>query len=118
MTDAPAEVLAAYDRLIATSPGLERKGARLPYTSINGNMSSFVGESRVLALRLSASDRAAFLSRFATSLHEAHGHVMKEYVSVPASILEDTDALTPWFAASVAYVAGLKPKATTRKAAS
>jgi hypothetical protein len=118
VTDASAEVLAAYDRLIATSPGLERKGARLPYTSINGNMSSFLGEAGVLALRLSASDRTAFLSRFDTSLHEAHGHVMKEYVSVPGPLLEDTEALAPWFAASLAYVVGLKPKATTRKAAS
>lgn len=112
----PAEVLAAYDRLVATSPGLERKGAKLPYTSMNGNMSSFLSETGVLALRLSSADRTAFMSRFETTLHEAHGHVMREYVSVPVPLLADTETLTPWFAASVAYVAGLKPKATTRKA--
>jgi hypothetical protein len=109
-----AQALEAYDRLVATSHGLERKGAKLPYTSVNGNMTSFLAETGVLALRLSPSDRTTFLSRFATTLHEAHGHVMKEYVSVPASLLADTETLTPWFAASLAYVAGLKPKTTTR----
>jgi hypothetical protein len=106
--------IAAYDRLIVTVPGVERKGATLPYTSINGNMLSFVDASG-LALRLSAEDRAAFIAEFDTGVHEAHGHVMKEYVTVPPAILADTSTLARWFSASWAYTSALRPKATTRK---
>jgi hypothetical protein len=108
--------IAAYDRLIATVPGIERKGANLPYTSINGNMFSFV-DARGLALRLSPEDRAAFIAEFDARLHEGHGHVMKEYVTVPPPVLADTDVLAPWFAASWIYASALKAKPTTRKAA-
>jgi len=40
---------------------------------------------------------------------------MKEFVLVPDSLLEDTDALAPWFAKSYDWVGTLKPKATKRK---
>jgi hypothetical protein len=85
--------LAAYDRLIATVPGIVRKGASIPYTSVNGNMFSYLFGEGQLALRLSPADREAFLARFAMSLHEAHGIVQKEYVDVPDALLEDTHQL-------------------------
>lgn len=112
----PAECVAAYDRVIQAVSGLERKGAGLPYTSVNGNMFSFLADSGVLALRLSAADRKAFMERFEASLHEAHGRVLKEYVRVPASMLADTMALTPWFVSSWTNACALKPKGTARKA--
>ena len=114
-TDPWADAIAAYERLVATQPGIERKGAKLPYTSMNGNMFSFLGEDGALALRLSAVDRATFIEVYGTRLHEAHGAVMKEYVTVPAALLADTSTLAPWFAASVAYANTLKPKPTARK---
>ena len=43
--------LAAYDRLIGTVPGIARKGASIPYTSVNGNMSSYLFGEGSLALR-------------------------------------------------------------------
>jgi len=75
-------------------------------------MFSFV-DSSGLALRLSRDDRAAFIAEFRTTLHEAHGHVMKEYVTVPEAVLANTAAL----AASWTYASTLKPKPTTRKPA-
>jgi hypothetical protein len=114
----PADVIAAYDRVIASVNGAERKGATMPYTSVNGNMSSFLSPDGVLALRLSAEDRVAFIEQFDAALHETHGHVMKEYVAVPPDMLDDTPNLAHWFAASWAYVASLKPKPTTRRKSS
>ena len=111
----PDVVIAAYDRVIATVAGLERKGATLPYTSVNGNMFSFLAASGTLALRLAVTDRQAFIARFATGLHEAHGRVMAEYVTVPDAVLRDPDALAPWFAASWTYASALRPKPTTRR---
>jgi TfoX/Sxy family transcriptional regulator of competence genes len=114
MTAALDDALAAYDRALATVPGAERRGAKLPYTSVNGNMSSFV-DTGTLALRLSRADRDRFIAEFGTSLHVSQGHVMKEYVTVPAALLSDTPRLAFWFAASWDYVSGLKPKPTTRR---
>jgi len=110
----PVDRLALYDRLVATLPGVERKGVTVPYTSVNGHMFSFLTPAGSLALRLGADDRATFLERHRSTLHEAHGTVMKEYISVPDGLFADTAAMTPYLAASYAYVTGLKPKPTRR----
>jgi hypothetical protein len=110
----PAERLEQYDRLIATQPGVERKGATIPYTSVNGHMFSYLSASGTLALRLPPAERADFLERYSTTLHEAYGIVQKEYVTVPDGLLADVAQLGPYFVASYAYVAALKPKPTRR----
>ena len=107
--------VAAYDRLVAAVPEIERKGATMPYTAVNGNMSSYLDASGSMALRLSATDRTSFIEQFDTTLHEAYGIVQKEYVTVPARLLGDTEGLLPWFRASLAYVLTLKPKPTKRQ---
>ena len=112
---ATAASIPAYDRVIAAHEGLERKGAKLPYTSLNGNMSSYLAEDGTLVLRLPAGDRESFLAEYGTQLHTAYGTVQKEYVDVPAVLLEATEELAPWFAASVRCVGGLSPKPTTRR---
>ena len=53
----PAAAIERYDAVIATRPGIERKGASMPYTSTNGHMFSFLTPEGTLALRLSTSDR-------------------------------------------------------------
>jgi hypothetical protein len=115
--DTPKEAtvsLERYERLVATSPGVERKGKSLPYTSLNGHMFSFLGEGGTIALRLAPDDREAFIDRYGASLHEAHGAVMREYVRVPEPLADETDELAPWFERARAYVGGLKPKPTKR----
>jgi hypothetical protein len=109
-----AERLEQYDRLIATKPGVERKGATIPYTSVNGHMFSYLSAPGTLALRLPPAERADFLERYSTTLHEAYGIVQKEYVTVPDGLLADVGQLGPYFVASYAYVAALKPKPTRR----
>jgi len=44
--------VALYDKLIATMPKLERKGAANPYTALNGNMFALLHQSKALAIRL------------------------------------------------------------------
>ena len=113
-TTIPDDAIAAYDRVIASADGAVRKGATMPYTAINGNMSSFLSPTGVLALRLPAADRAAFIRQYDALPHEAHGRPMAEYLSVPDALLADTETLAPWFASSWRYVASLKPKSTTK----
>jgi hypothetical protein len=114
---APAESVALYDALLAKNPEIQRKGATLPYTSVNGNMFSFLTPDGTLALRLPAADREAFLKRYETQLCEQYGVVMKEYVQVPPSLLQNTRALAKYLEVSYRYACSLKPKPTTKKAA-
>ena len=63
--------LERYERLVATIPAVDRKGATLPYTSLNGHMFSFVADDGTVALRLDAGDRAAFMERYGASQPKA-----------------------------------------------
>jgi hypothetical protein len=114
---APAECVVLYEKLLATIPEIERKGATMPYTSVNGNMFSLLTPEGMLALRLPEVERDAFLKRYETMLVVQYGAVMKEYVSVPPSLLRNTKELAKHLAVSYRYVLSLKPKPTTKKPA-
>jgi hypothetical protein len=116
-SEIPADKLKLYEELVATCPEVDRKGASMPYTSLNGHMFSFLTETGTMALRLPDDEREAFLKKYKTKLCERHGTVMKEYVVVPASLLKKTRELSKAFDRSVAYVGSLKPKPSTRKKA-
>lgn len=111
----PPDKLVLYEKLVATNPAIERKGATVPYTSLNGNMFSYLSKEGKLALRLPAQEREAFLKKYDARLCEAYGIVQKEYVEVPDSLLASTKELKKYFDASYAYAGSLKPKATTRR---
>jgi len=107
--------LALYEKLVATNPKVVRKGKTMPYTSLNGHMFSMLTKEGAVALRLPAGEREAFLEKYETTLCVQYGTVMKEYVVVPAGLLERTRELQGYFEMSYGYVGSLRPKATTRK---
>lgn len=107
--------IALYNKLIATIPELERKGAANPYTALNGNMFTLLHQSNALAIRLPEEEREKFIKRYKTSLFEAYGAVMKEYVAVPDTLLSNTKELQKYLAKSYEYAKTLKPKATSKK---
>ena len=49
---APDDKVLLYEKLVATHPKVERKGATVPYTSLNGHMFSYLSKDGKLALRL------------------------------------------------------------------
>jgi TfoX/Sxy family transcriptional regulator of competence genes len=104
-----------YDKLIATHPEIERKGAANPYTSLNGNMFTLLHDSRHLAIRLPEDKREEFLKKYKTTLFKAYGVVMKEYVAVPGALLKNTKELQKYLEFSLDYVRTLKPKPTKKK---
>jgi TfoX/Sxy family transcriptional regulator of competence genes len=108
---------ALYDQLIATIPAIQRKGAANPYTSLNGNMFTLLHQSR-LAIRLPKDERQAFLKKYKTTLFEAYGAVMEDYVAVPDSLLKNTKELKKHLAVSYDYAKTLKPKPTRKKSGS
>jgi TfoX/Sxy family transcriptional regulator of competence genes len=113
-TAAPSDTELLYDKLIATIPDIERKGAANPYTSVNGNMFTLLHQSR-LAIRLPEDRREEFLKKYKTTLFEAYGAVMKEYVAVPDALLKNTKELQKYLALSYEYAKTLKPKPTKKK---
>jgi len=111
----PADKIALYEKLLAGHPDVERKGADNPYTSLNGNMFSLLlSPSGRMALRLPEDAREQFLKKYKTTLFEAYGAVMKEYVAVPDSLLQNTKQLQLYFALSYDYAKTLKPKPTKK----
>ncbi len=112
---APADKVLLYEKLVATNPEVERKGATMPYTSVNGHMFSFLMKTGTLALRLPPEVREQFLNLYDTKLVEQYGIVQAEYVEVPDALLAKTKELKKFFDLSFAYVSSLKPKPTTRK---
>jgi hypothetical protein len=110
-----SDKLQLYEKLVATNPSVKRKGATVPYTSLNGHMFSYMSKDGKLALRLPPDQREVFLKKYNTKLCEACGVVQPEYVEVPAALLSSTRELKKFFDASYSYVASLKPKPTARK---
>ena len=107
---ASAATVALYEKAVATLSGVQRKGATLPFTSLNGHMFSLLTKDGYVALRLPAGKREAFLEKYQTTLSVQYGHVMPEYVVVPDALLKKTAELKKHFADSYAYVKSLKPK--------
>ncbi len=112
-----ATSLKLYERLVATNPNVEQKGATMPYTSVKGHMFSLFTRQGYLALRLPPHEHAAFLKKYKTKTTEQYGAVMREYVDVPEALLKKTGELRKYFEVSYAYVSSLKPKLTSKKAA-
>ena len=113
--ETPKETVEQYDRLISTNPKIERKGVTMPYTSLNGHMFTYLSKSGSLGIRLPKEEREAFLEKYNTTLFESYGAIMKEYVTVPDELLENTEELKPYLDKSYEYVKTLKPKPAKKK---
>ena len=111
----PSDKLELYEKLVATNPSVERKGATVPYTSLNGHMFSYLSKEGKLALRLPPAERETFLKKYQAKLCDAYGKVQPEYVEVPDSLLSSTQELKKYFDCGYAYVGSLKPKPTAKK---
>jgi len=107
----PAETLALYEKLVATNPEVERKGATVPYTSANGTMFSFLTAEGTLALRLPSDQLEAFFKKFNATHPVAYGKVMKDWAAVPGSLLANTKELRKYFDLSFQHAANKKSKA-------
>lgn len=118
VSDSYAQKLSLYERLVATNSSVRRKGATMPYTSVNGHMFSLLTKEGRLALRLPTAERELFLEKYQARLSEQYGVVLKEYVEVPDALLEETAELRELFDLSLAYVSSLKPNPTKKTAGS
>jgi hypothetical protein len=114
--EGPASALRFYEAVIELSPEAERKGVTMPYTSRNGHMYSFLDADGTMALALPPDRQAEFIARYETHVVEQHGRIMKDFVAVPAELLEKTSELQEWFNISYEWTGMRKPKPTARSA--
>ncbi|MFZ0707338.1 MAG: TfoX/Sxy family protein [Candidatus Korobacteraceae bacterium] len=112
---ARGDKFALYEKLVATNPKVELKGDANGYTSLNGNMFTLLHSSGRLAIRLPEGEREKFLKKYKTTLFEAYGAVMREYVAVPDELLKKTAELKKYFDLSYEYARTLKPKLASKK---
>ncbi len=113
----PEDKLQLYRQLVEATPGVEIKANfGFPYTALNGNMYSFIAKDGKVGIRLAKEEREAFLEEYKTELFlHSSGTVLKEYVTVPDDLLEDTKKLKKYLAQSHAYALTLKPKPSKKK---
>ena len=106
----PPAKLELYEKLIATVPAIDRKGAVHPYTSMNGHMFTYLDQTGTLGMRLPKDELEAFLKKYKSKLFESYGVVKKDWVTVPDALLENTNELKKYLQISYEYVKTLKPK--------
>ena len=111
------KTLALYEKLVATNPEVERKGATVPYTSANGTMFSFLTAHGTLALRLPPDQLEAFFKKYNTTHPVAYGKVMKDWAAVPGSLLASTKELAKYFNLSFQHANSKKPEVKSAKKA-
>lgn len=105
-----------YRKLIDSHPEIELKGSKkLPHTSHNGHMFTMLTKAGYVGLRMGKAEREAFVEKYDTQLLENYGTVMKEYVQVPDSLLENIEDFKPYLEQSYAYIQTLKPKPDKKK---
>ena len=113
----PAAKIALYEKLVATHPDFNVKGAKSRYTSLNGHMFSFLTPEGKLALRFSPENLEVFMKKHRGKVCIQHDCVMRGYALVPDALFKKTVEVKKFFAQSVAYISSLKPKPTTKKKA-
>lgn len=86
------------------------KGKANPYTSMNGNMFSFLDKAGVICLRMSKDDRIAYSQEFGTGDVIQYGSVMRGYVAIPEDRLDEPDSLEKAFASCLSFARSLPKK--------
>jgi TfoX/Sxy family transcriptional regulator of competence genes len=109
-------LLQAFAQTMATLPMAQTKTVfGSPAAFANGHM--FAGiQNESFFLRLPDAERESFMQTVsAVKWEPIAGRPMREYVVVPAPLIEAPDQLNAWLGKSIAYVQSLPPKAAKKK---
>ena len=112
----PPGLVEVFEAVFPGSPAVARQMFGYPAGFVNGNM--FMGLfQEEMNLRLGPADRSELLAmQGAATFEPMAGRPMKEYVTVPSSLLASPEELEPWVARALAYGASLPPKAAKTRA--
>lgn len=112
MQNIPQDSVKLYEAAIASVPEMELKtNFGFPYTSLNGNMYTLLSKNGKVGVRLPKKEREEFLEKYNSTLYKAEpGPLLKEYVTIPESMLSNLTELRPYLELSYHYACKLKPK--------
>ena len=114
---APPELVALFNavRPVDHQHRIEpRKNLGYPSCFIGGHMFMGLFADKMM-LRLSPEDREELISKGGAVFEPVPGRPLKEYVTVPASVLESQTALRDWVHRSLTYGSSLPPKGQTSR---
>ena len=103
----PSERLEAFRSLVEQHGEPEVKGAKNPYTSRNGWMTSFLDPNGLICLRLGTEQRAIALDAGCSAV-EQYGRNMPDFVGLPLGM--SASDMAEWFATSWEHTGTLEPK--------
>lgn len=106
---------AIYDTLVAMDDRFERKGKTMPYTSANGHMFSQLNKDGDIGIRLPKEVGKAFMEAYGAGPFLSYGAVMKDYVTVPADLLDDLDTVAEYLGQGYDYVMSMDPPKPKKK---
>lgn len=110
----PEKNLKQFQLAVSLVPEMELKGKNMWYTSMNGNMYTYMGKEGILGIRLSKEDYVAFRAQYNVGDLKSYGAVMREYVPLPQALFEDTKSLKKYMEMTHAYAKTLPPKPTKK----
>ena len=114
----PPWLVQLFDEALSGTPAERRQMFGYPCGFSNGQLFCGLFASSMF-VRLAEADRAALLAvEGARAFDPMGGRPMREYVVLPAALLEEPAQLRDWVSRAAAYAAALPPKKTpARKAA-
>ena len=113
---APEAVVKRFSEAVKTIPGVEiRKMFGYPCAFLNGQMLTGVFADRIM-VRFSEEDRRELLSvPGARPFEPVPGRTMREYLEIPAQVMESAAELARWMERGLRYVKTLAPKSPKPK---
>lgn len=109
------EIRTTYDLLITSFPEIDLKGKTMHYTSMKGNMFSFVSKDGEMGFRLSKEDKEHYITHEGATIMMQHDCVMNGYIHVSEAMLLSPAKLAEIFSKSIEFAKTLKPKPTKKK---
>lgn len=107
---APPELVERFTETLVSLPGAEvRKMFGYPAAFANGHMFTGLFADEWM-IRLPDEDRAELTSLGGRPFEPMPGKPMREYLSLPDTLVADANALAPWLERSLAMVLAMPPK--------
>lgn len=113
----PEELVNTFQSALPEDARVERrKMFGYPCAFVNGNMFTGLHQENLI-VRLAEEDRQTLVKQKGAEIFAPFpGRLMKEYVSLPPAIIEDTKELKGWMRRSLEYAAALPAKGARRAA--
>jgi hypothetical protein len=103
------EIIARFERAIATSDRIERKGKANPYTSTNGHMFSQINKDDQLGIRLPKPRQKELSEQYGAGPFKSYGATMRDYVCLTGDMLADPGLVERLLEEGFDFVASMPP---------